>query len=77
MTRLRDDENRALKGAYRKGREAYADGKPIERCPYPDWTTARGSVTFSRAFRRYWFEGWEDARAEDVELCRRMNGRDR
>jgi len=68
MTRPRDDENRALKGAYRKGREAYADGQPIERCPYPDWTTARGSVTFSRAFRRYWFEDYEELRARFEEL---------
>jgi len=32
-------------------------------CPYRDYRTGDGKVTFSRAFRKLWLEGFEDARA--------------
>lgn len=35
-------------------------GEP-KQSPYPDWRTHTGEVTFSRAFDRYWCQGWEDA----------------
>lgn len=49
--------NRGLAGAWEKGRLAALDGKP-DRSPYPDRRTYRGGVTFSRAFRKAWSEGW-------------------
>jgi hypothetical protein len=52
--------NQAFHGAYWKGYEARKKGKP-KVSPYPDWRTSTGEVTFSRAFDRYWREGWEDA----------------
>lgn len=49
-------------GAYRKGREAYRDGKGLGDCPYSDRRTRNGKVTFSRAFQGRWHEGWWDER---------------
>jgi len=62
--------NKAFQAAYNKGRKARIDGKP-KRSPYSDWDTDRGSVTWSRAFIRYWEKGWEDA---DQEIVRKQAG---
>jgi len=35
-------------------------GEP-KKSPYPDLRTFTREVTFSRAFDRYWRDGWEDA----------------
>ena len=51
----------ALNAAYHKGARAAAQGLSSEHCPYPDKRTNRGSVTFSRAFRRAWMAGYQDA----------------
>lgn len=51
-------ENKAFFGAYKKGRKARAEGRPITTCPYGDLRTDRGGVTFSRAFIRAWKNGW-------------------
>lgn len=61
------DGNKAYVGAYKKGVEAYRQQVPLRLCPYPDHRTNRGSITFSRAFRRAWFEGWHDARTDAIE----------
>lgn len=58
--------NRAFLAAYRKGREAKLAGKP-RTPPYPDERTLRGSVTYSRAFRRYWLNGWDSAVGEEPQ----------
>lgn len=50
--------NRALDGAYRRGMEAAREGRPRVP-PYPDHRTRTGRVTFSRAFRRAWLEGYD------------------
>lgn len=56
-------DNRALNGAYLKGRKA---GLAFKRsgsktaCPYIDHRKADGRLTFSRAFRRAWFHGFDD-----------------
>ena len=57
--------NRAHAGAYRKG---YAAGKDelvgIRRsCPYIDYRKKDGRLTFSRAFRKMWHDGKDDAMA--------------
>jgi hypothetical protein len=55
--------NRALDGAERKGREARRAGVARADNPYPDWRTiGHGHVTWSRAFRTAWRDGWD---AED------------
>ena len=56
----------AFDGATEKGRLARREGKPRSACPYPDWRTARGSVTFARAFRRAWMYGWEQEDKQDA-----------
>ena len=51
-------------GAYKRGRAAYAKEKQsYEECPYPDYRGGRygNIITYSRAFRRYWYKGWQDA----------------
>ncbi len=55
--------NRALEGARRKGRVACRAGAPRTANPYPDHRTWRGAVTFSRAFRTAWRDGWDEAAA--------------
>lgn len=55
--------NRAFLAAYRKGRDAKLAGKP-RVSPYYDQRTHRGSVTYSRAFNRYWLQGWDSAVGE-------------
>jgi ribosome modulation factor len=50
---------RAFVGAYRKGQQAARDGMSEADCPYEDLRDSyRNSVTFSRAFRRAWLEGF-------------------
>lgn len=50
---------RAFLSAFNKGRAARREGKPKRANPYPDWRTDyHEGVTFSRAFRGYWEEGW-------------------
>lgn len=53
--------NAAFASAFHKGAAARVAGKPANHNPYPDYRTDRGSVTFSRAFARYWQDGWETA----------------
>jgi hypothetical protein len=45
-------------GAWRKGATAATQGAP-RRPPYPDTRTARGAITFSRAFCRSWLRGYD------------------
>jgi hypothetical protein len=60
----------ALRGAFRKGWEAFWAGRTLLSNPYPDKRTRyQNSVTFSRAFRRHWAEGW---RAGEQEASRRI-----
>jgi hypothetical protein len=56
----------ALTGAERKGAAARAAGVPRDRNPYPDWRKDDGRLTFSRAFRRAWWKGWDAAGAVDA-----------
>ena len=52
--------NRALEAAKKKGHQAGLEGKDIRACPYEDWRTGRGSVTWSRAFIHAWFDGFRE-----------------
>jgi ribosome modulation factor len=47
--------------AERKGKEAANAGLTRDACPYRDRRTYKGTVTFSRAFRRAWMKGWKSA----------------
>jgi hypothetical protein len=55
--------NRALDGAFKKGRKARRQGKSVGANPYMDVRREgpkfAGRVTFSRAFWKIWKEGWE------------------
>lgn len=51
--------SKATEGAYRKGEAAGRSGQLETTCPYPDHrTVGRNHTTYSRAFRRAWFDGW-------------------
>lgn len=60
--------NKAFISAWEKGYLARLSGTPRSKSPYPDWRGGkRGNiVTFSRAFWRYWVDGWDVA---EQELC--------
>ncbi len=67
----------ALLGAYRKGRRA-AEAGQRRASPYTD---KRGGphanvVTFSRAFMRMWYEGFDDAKAKRPESYKLRPPRD-
>jgi ribosome modulation factor len=51
--------SRAFVGAWKRGRQAALDGRSLDDCPYLDRRNHRGSITFSRTFRRYWRDGFE------------------
>jgi len=57
--------------AYRKGVEAFQAGRSRSN-EYHDHRTNNGrdSITFSRAFRRAWFRGWDDARDGAIDPVR-------
>jgi ribosome modulation factor len=50
--------NKALETAFQRGYEDGFKGKSKSSNPYPDIRTEGGQVTFSRAFRNAWQEGW-------------------
>ena len=53
--KMPDTKNRALLGAFRRGTRDAENG--VHQNPYGDIRAVRGSVTFSRAFRRFWQRG--------------------
>ena len=52
-----DTKSKAFLATYKRGYAAGRAGKPKTANPSPDRRTFHGSVTFSRAFIRYWNEG--------------------
>lgn len=61
--------NRAFLAAYEKGRRAGHEAKDANLvarlCPYHDWRgNYHENVTFSRAFRKFWADGFFDGVAE-------------
>lgn len=50
--------------ARERGQAAALAGEPRSANPYEDRRTERGGVTWSRGYRRAWFEGWDEAAAE-------------
>lgn len=58
--------NRAFQGAWQRGYRDYLVG--LIHCPYPDRRGHRRNIiTFSRSFRKYWFDGFEAARKRAKE----------
>lgn len=52
--------NRALLGAIRKGIAARVAGLTEADCPYADHRKPDGRLSWSRAYRNAWFEGFRD-----------------
>ncbi len=48
-------------GAFRKGYLAFTSGESRACCPYKDKRKADGRLTWSRAFRASWHDGWRYA----------------
>ena len=45
----------------------YTDGCAKNNCPYKDIIVPYGAhITWSRAFRSYWFDGWDAAAEQEV-----------
>lgn len=57
----------ALFGAYKKGGAAFLAGQALTDCPYPDTRKDNGRLTWSRAFRTAWSDGWRDAERQQRE----------
>lgn len=49
---------KAFRRAFIRGREAARNGVPAEACPYEDLRGSAGRVTWSRAYRRAWMDGF-------------------
>lgn len=56
-----------LDGAYLKGLAAGVAGEPSEACPYEDKRKPCGRLTWSRAFRTAWGDGWKSATTDRVQ----------
>lgn len=59
-------KNKAFIGAFKKGVQAFLDGKSLKDCPYDRYATAaygggKCGPTFERAFAKYWRYGFEAA----------------
>lgn len=52
--------NRAMRGAYLKGRRARYCGEGIDCNPYQDKRKYGGQITWSRSFLICWRDGWRD-----------------
>lgn len=63
---LPSTKNKAFLRAFSKGKEAALSGLPPETCPYSDHRTKNGSVTFSRAFKKYWMLGYTEFASNDT-----------
>lgn len=59
--------DRALAGAFRKGMAAHQNGQSIRCCPYADNRKNDGRLSWSRAFRNAWFDGWHWAAQQGVK----------
>ena len=51
----------ALEGARLKGMQAAIAGETADTCPYSDLRKHDGKLTWSRAFRTAWHDGFESA----------------
>lgn len=58
-----------FKRVYSNGARARANGLPLSACPYRDYRKADGRITFSRAYRNAWRDGWMS-----VGPCQDCNG---
>jgi hypothetical protein len=47
-----------LIGAYNKGSKAKEEGKKLSDCPYKDKRKDDGRLTWSRAFKKAWEDGY-------------------
>ena len=53
-----DKWNRAHRGAFMKGYNAFVSGESIEASPYDDKRQYSGKLTWSRSFHAAWVDGW-------------------
>lgn len=51
-----------LQAAEDKGRQAWARGEPESACPYQDTRKGDGRLTWARAFRNAWVQGYRAAK---------------
>ena len=56
--------SKAFTAAFLKGAQARRNNQSRASCPYEDIRDSyKNSVTFSRAFRRSWHDGWDNPNA--------------
>ena len=65
LNKLPKTRCRAFRAAWNKGYMAGIQAQPRDANPYEDVRDMyRNSVTWSRAFHRYWDEGWQAGRSK-------------
>jgi hypothetical protein len=55
-----------MRGAYKKGAMAAQEGLPLTACPYLDKRKPDGRLSWSRAFRTAWRDGWNDWKTQQA-----------
>jgi len=56
--------------AYLKGKIAANIGLDKDKNPYQDKLNKHGNPTWSRTFRRYWFEGFNNHKSEGFKILK-------
>lgn len=59
--------NRSLRGAFERGERAHAEGLSIRDCPYEDKRKDNGRLTWSRAYRTAWVDGFKHASVNNAD----------
>jgi len=57
----------SFRWARRRGFNDQSRGVGRDECPYGDRRTARGLITWSRAFGNAWRDGWDEGKDEETK----------
>lgn len=61
--------SRPLLGAFKKGMRAHQAGLCLSDCPYEDKRKWDGRLSWSRAFRNAWGDGWRWSEIRDKQMA--------
>lgn len=58
-------------GAYNKGVKAKQYGLLLDSNPYQDKKNSKGRSTWSKIFRKYWIQGWDDSKISGFGILKK------
>lgn len=70
---IKEIKHKSFRRAYVKGKIAANIGLDKDNCPYQDKRNKKGGATWSKIFRRYWFDGFDDNVPEGFKLLDRTS----